>query len=371
MLQRSQNLRRVLLEAIRAMRPEPGTPARSLDWRAYRILEQRYIEGLSPAEVMDRLTLGRSQYFRDQSRVLEALADTLWNRWQAEHEARPDEKGEAATREDLIQSETERLCAHATWETVDAVELLEELRGVIEPLARAKDVTLRFGPLHHLMLAYVDRVMLRQAVLNLVTYALDVARGGQVTLADFSELGEMGVRVTIARPEGAAERQGLGLNVCRQLMTAMGGRLDLAADRGGRWEARLVWPVTSLCTLLVVDDNEGLIELFRRYLSGTHWQVAGATSVSEAREVIAEAHPTVIALDVMMPEEDGWEFLMALQAGEETRGIPVIICSVLNEPQLALELGAQAYLEKPVSRQALLRALVPWSRSAASRAPAH
>ena len=77
-LQRSQTLRRVLLEAIQAMRPGSGVPAQSPDWRAYRILELRYIEGLSPAEVMHQLALGRSQYFREQARVLEALTVATW-----------------------------------------------------------------------------------------------------------------------------------------------------------------------------------------------------------------------------------------------------------------------------------------------------
>jgi len=63
MAQPGQTLRRKLLDAIRDLRPGPGVPAQSPDWRAYRILELRYIEGREAAEVMRQLALGRSQYY--------------------------------------------------------------------------------------------------------------------------------------------------------------------------------------------------------------------------------------------------------------------------------------------------------------------
>ena len=372
-LHRSQNLRRVLLEAIRAMRPGTGVPAQSHDWRAYRILELRYIEGLSPSEAMRRLALGKSQFFRDQARVLDALVNVLWERWRKSGERVASATGgNGTTREELVLSETERLWTHATWEVVDAAELVNDLRAVVEPLAKAKAVSVRFAPLHHLTIVNADRVMLRQAILNVITYALDVARGGRIEIGGFAEGGETGIRLvawrsaTAGQSVDAARRQGMGLDVCHQLMAAMGGRLHLVAQSNADWEARLAWPAARPRVLLVVDDNEGFVDLFHRYLAGHNWQVIGATSSAEAREIIAETQPTIIALDVMMPKEDGWEFLMALKTNEETRNIPVIVCSVLNEPQLALTLGATAYLAKPVTQQALLRALAPWNQAGAS-----
>jgi CheY-like chemotaxis protein len=195
---------------------------------------------------------------------------------------------------------------------------------------------------------------------------------GRVDVGGFAKKGETGIRV-VARSTAstvtlsvAAQDREVGLDICRQLIAAMNGSLHLETTGPDCWEARLAWPVAGPCVLLVVDDNEGFVDLFRRYLAGHNWQVVGATSSAEARQVIAAARPTVIALDVMMPKEDGWEFLMALKTSEDTHAIPVIICSVLNEPQLALTLGAATYLAKPVAQQALLRALAPWGRSGAS-----
>ena len=87
----------------------------------------------------------------------------------------------------------------------------------------------------------------------------------------------------------------------------------------------------------------------------------GANDGLEARQILASTRPDVIILDVMMPREDGWEFLLAVKSSLNARGIPIIICSVLNQPEIARTLGASAYVPKPVSQQALIDALSPWS----------
>jgi CheY-like chemotaxis protein len=221
---------------------------------------------------------------------------------------------------------------------------------------------------------------MRQAILNVLTYALDVAQGGvvyvQPMLGDPDEgiliKAQHGQDATAAEPDGDNPvRLGVGLEVCRRLLTIIGGRLEIAARTGGDWEARLLWPRSRQGTLLVIDDNVNFINLFRRYLAGHAWNVVGATSSAEARQILAELRPAVILLDVMMPKEDGWELLCTLKTNRETQQIPVVICSVLNEPALASSLGASAYLPKPVSQESLLRALAPWSPTPASPAREH
>jgi CheY-like chemotaxis protein len=154
-------------------------------------------------------------------------------------------------------------------------------------------------------------------------------------------------------------------------MAAMGGALDQREQQHDQWSARLVWPVATPHTLLVIDDNQDFVDLFRRYLAGYNWQVIGAVDGVEARQALAEIAPTVIILDVMMPREDGWELLVALRAESLAGSTPIIISSVLNEPRLARTLGAADYLAKPVSQAALLHALAPWSQAGASRLPEH
>ncbi len=387
-LQRVPHLRRTMLDAIHALAPANGAQAQSPDWRAYRILELRYIEGLTPPEVMQQLALSRSYYFREQARMLEALTTMLWEQWQQRRPpaplapTKPLGDGNAQglpeqvdlTREQLAHAETSRLSAHATWEAVDLIEVLQQLQPIVESLARSQGKVVESDLPQQFITLRADRILLRQALVTAITFALDLATRGQVQIRSLADSQEVGISIVVSQASevspSASGRQGVGLEVCAQLMEAMGGALNIEHTPEGRWEARLTWPTVASYTLLVVDDNQDFANLFRRYLVGHSWRVIGAADGVQARQVLADIEPTVIILDVMMPREDGWELLVALRSRESTRTTPIIICSVLNEPRLAETLGASGYLTKPVTQQALLHALAPWSQAGASRAPA-
>jgi len=110
-------------------------------------------------------------------------------------------------------------------------------------------------------------------------------------------------------------------------------------------------------TVLVVDDNEDVLELFRSYLQPHRYRVVTVRSAREVLDIARETQPYAITLDLMMPGQDGWDVLQTLLNQPETRSIPVIVCTVLRQKELALSLGAAAFLAKPVSESALLSAL--------------
>ena len=58
-----------------------------------------------------------------------------------------------------------------------------------------------------------------------------------------------------------------------------------------------------------------------------------------------------------MPHVDGWEILGRLKQHPATKDIPIVVCTILAQQELALSLGASGFLRKPVSRQAFLSAL--------------
>lgn len=374
-LQRGQTLRREILEAIRSLHPASGVPARSPDWRIYRILELRYIEGLSPDEVINRVALSRSHYFHEQGRALEALVSALWERYQGLHqpEATPPPSPEVPpTHQDLVRSEAERL--YSSPETQDAVPvaaLLQDLEPVLVQLAAVTGVSLRVEAVHPNMVLPANRVLLRQALLEAVACLLRGPGAEALEVLSFAESPYIGIdvlaRVSSEKSEDQAKAQALStMGTCRQLMTTMAGHVETAEMRDTR-RVRFAWQAPALRRLLVIDDNEGFEELFRRYLAGHGWEVVGARNGAQARVLIAQAQPTAIMLDVMMPQEDGWELLMALRRDEATRSIPIIVCSVINQPEVAITLGASASLPKPVTPQALLRVLAPWSQLSPSR----
>lgn len=371
-LHRCQVLRRALLEAIQALRPAPGTPAQSPDWRAYRILELRYIEGMNPNEAMQAMALGRSQFFREQARAVEMITAALWDQYLQRREAAPESAPAAEGEDSLLRSEAERLSLHASWQPIDVSALLQELRPVVEPLARQRGIALTLTSTGCLREIHADRVMLRQALVGLLTLALEAIAGGDIELADFAEGSRQGLRLRARTAEGQAvwpDSDAPDFEICRHLVEVLGAHLRLESHDSRLWLAEIAWPVVPPHTLLVVDDNQGLIDLFSRYLAGHGWQVVGATSCAEARRILSELRPSAIALDVMMPGEDGWEMLLSLKRTPARSRVPVIVCSVLRQPQLAQSLGAAAYLPKPVTQQALLELLARWSGARSNPAP--
>ena len=115
-------------------------------------------------------------------------------------------------------------------------------------------------------------------------------------------------------------------------------------------------------TVLIVDDNEDVTQLLQNYLIKNNYRYAVARDGHQAINIAVDLQPFAITLDVMIPEADGWTVLQNLKNRLETRHIPIIICTVLGAKELALSLGADAFLEKPVTEGALLTVLTSLTR---------
>lgn len=111
-------------------------------------------------------------------------------------------------------------------------------------------------------------------------------------------------------------------------------------------------------TILAVDDDEGVITLFQRYLEKQGYKVAGMTTGEGVVETAKRLKPYAITLDVIMPGKDGWQIIQELKSDPETRDIPIIVCSILSEADKGLSMGVADYLVKPVTEQDLLDALI-------------
>ncbi|RPJ38665.1 MAG: response regulator, partial [Chloroflexi bacterium] len=110
-------------------------------------------------------------------------------------------------------------------------------------------------------------------------------------------------------------------------------------------------------TVLVVDDNPDIVHLYQRYLVSTPYHIVHISKGQGLFEQIEQVRPDVIVLDIMLPDVDGWDLLTQLFESPRTRDIPVIVCSVVSDPDLALALGAKISLPKPVQRPDFIRAL--------------
>jgi len=92
------------------------------------------------------------------------------------------------------------------------------------------------------------------------------------------------------------------------------------------------------------------------------YRVLHARSGAEAMTLAREQHPDAVTLDVMMPQMDGWAVLSSLKAEADTRDIPVVIVTMLNDRAIALSLGADAFLSKPIDWTQLSAVLKQFNR---------
>ncbi|MEO6181919.1 MAG: response regulator transcription factor [Verrucomicrobiota bacterium] len=112
-------------------------------------------------------------------------------------------------------------------------------------------------------------------------------------------------------------------------------------------------------TILVVDDEPDAVELIEFNLKGAGFQVKSAHDGAEALAKARSLLPSLIVLDVMLPEIDGFEICKLLRRDPNTAAIPIIMLTAKAaeiDRVLGLELGADDYLTKPFSpRELVLR----------------
>lgn len=111
-----------------------------------------------------------------------------------------------------------------------------------------------------------------------------------------------------------------------------------------------------LPVILLVDDEEDILELLETILE-SKYQLIKASNGEEAIAVLNEEAVNLIISDVMMPKMDGFELCKKVKSTVEYSHIPVILLTARNTIQSkveGLELGADAYIEKPFSKEHLL-----------------
>lgn len=360
---RGTALQRRLLEAIQELRPSLEVPYSSLAWRRYRYLYLRYAQAVALPEIGNDLGISLRQARRYSFDALTAITALLWDRYVGEESA-PETNAPSETTGARVDSEVVKVEARAHETPISAGELLVGVAATVRPLAERRGVTLAVAFSEGAPTIVVDRAVLRQALLNLLTLALEVGARtldlGIAPEADGSTV-QILLRVDVGPNAEAAARRVAGDErwyIARHLLQAQHGDLAIqtTADRE---------PVTIALRLrsaprtrvLVIEDNDDVVNLYRRYLIDSAYQLLASTEGASALELAVAERPAVIVLDVMMPAQDGWEVLQKLKSEPRTSAIPVLVCSILKERELALALGAADLLVKPVSRLDFLQAL--------------
>jgi PAS domain S-box-containing protein len=109
---------------------------------------------------------------------------------------------------------------------------------------------------------------------------------------------------------------------------------------------------------LVVEDDIQSADLIRLHLEAEGFTVLHAASAETALALAVQQPLSLITLDIMLPNMDGWEFLGRLKQVAALVCIPVVIISIVADRNRGFALGAAAVMQKPMSRQELSESLV-------------
>lgn len=125
-----------------------------------------------------------------------------------------------------------------------------------------------------------------------------------------------------------------------------------------------------MSTVLLVEDSLTDTEVLTRHLRQAGLTVVNVYSGEEALIKLQTSKPNLIILDVILPGQSGFELCHELKTNNQTKQIPVIMCSSKGTEADKIwgsMLGADAYLAKPVEQQQLMQVLeriIPYKNAA-------
>jgi len=277
------------------------------------------------------------------------------------------------------------------FEEVSIGDLISSVMSTVAGLVKDKPIRLVKHVPEDIPHARADPIRVRQVLINLFSNASKFTEQGDITVTAQVQTGATGkpeikISVTDTGPGIAKKDQnklfqpfsqvddlptrktggsGLGLSISQRLIHMHGGQIGLQSDVGQGSTFYFTLPVYQEAAsnnahgklILAIDDDPQVISLYERYLTVAGYQVVALSDPSQAVKRVAELKPFAVTLDIMMPGIDGWQVLGELKSNPETRDVPVMICSIIEEQERGFSLGAAEYLVKPILEEDMVRAL--------------
>ena len=293
------------------------------------------------------------------------------------------------------------------WENSEQslVPIVQNAINITQALAKESNLTVEFNPPENLPVVSCDRDRLVQVVTNLLSNSIKFTpEGGKITVgikavaangsggdsgtivvsvADngigiatenyevvFEKFKQVGDTLT-DKPKGT----GLGLPICKEIIEHYGGKIWVESELGKGSIFSFSLPISSSAEvkrpmpevlespaeedmegkiILVVDDEVNIRHFLSHELTKRGYSVLEASNGKEALDLTRERHPDLITLDIQMPDINGFDVTTLLKNDEETKNIPILILSVVEDREKAYQLGANDCMSKPFNNEELV-----------------
>jgi len=280
------------------------------------------------------------------------------------------------------------------FDEVNISEITSSVLSAMSGLIKDKPIQIKRIIQPDLPTVRADAIRVRQVMINLLSNAAKFTDEGNIIVEvglHPDELGNNEVRVSVTdtgpgiskkdqeklfqpfsqvdtSPTRKTGGTGLGLSISQHIINMHGGSIWVDSDTGKGSKFTFTLPLfrvqrentvfsTGNKVILSIDDDPQVIGLYERYLHTQGYEIIPLTDPSHALERVKQLKPFAVTLDVMMPGINGWEVLESLKSDPDTRDIPVIICSIIEDLERGFNLGATDYLVKPILEDDFVGAL--------------
>jgi CheY-like chemotaxis protein len=361
-------LQRFLLDTMEVLRDNAGVNSE----RYYDILYYRYQEQLNQEDVAFQLGVSVRQLRREQNNAIELLAEHIWAQLGqvTDGSASEEQNNPPGPFEDTeINREMVRLRHMLPTEPSQISVEVEKVITDVGALAQRYSVTLQFEGIPATHQAPLPPMVFRQALLVLLATLIPRSAGKTLRISFCESSNKFGLVFQLNSTIDDwfdNEEFKIGLQTVTQLLDPFHGYVVL--HKRNPVSVNVWTPAMASTPILVLDDNPDVHQLLSRYVAHSRFRLITSSNVHQAITLAQTQSVQGLVLDIMMPEIDGWDLLSQWNHHPATQHIPVAVCTILPQQELASVLGAALFIQKPIEQEYFLRALETLT---AALAPVH
>ena len=253
--------------------------------------------------------------------------------------------------------------------SIDVCEIAKRVKKSFEQKAREKNIKIELSLPESPIKLFADGDKVTQIFNNLVSNALRYTEKGKITITAKNKkevveccVSDTGVGIAkenipklfskfeqFGRVEGPGYKgTGLGLAIVKGLVEKHGGKVWVKSELGKGSSFWFTLKKVPFPRILVVDDEQNTVEIVKRFLSVGDYRFIEAYDGKGAIEKAINENPSLIVLDMMLPEMDGYEVIKELKKNETTHNIPILILSAFTVDRERLDNDGNSNKNIPV-----------------------